>query len=50
MNLFNFSKTGGFFVEAGAYDGVIVSNTLLMEAMYGWTGECHEFLCTYHVC
>ena len=29
MKLYNFSKTEGFFIEAGAYDGVAVSNTLL---------------------
>ena len=39
MKLYNFTKTEGFFFEAGAYDGVVVSNTLLMETMYNWTGK-----------
>ena len=32
----------GYFVEAGALDGVQVSNTLLLEESYGWTGICVE--------
>ena len=39
MKLYNFNKTEGFFVEAGAYDGVTASNTLLMETRYGWSGD-----------
>ncbi len=31
-------KRGGFFVEAGAGDGLWISNTLLLEREYGWTG------------
>ena len=39
MDLFyNQSKTNGFFFEAGAYDGVIASNTLLFETRRNWTG------------
>ena len=38
MKLMNFTKKNGFFIEAGAYDGVVASNTLLMEVMYDWTG------------
>ena len=34
----NKSKTNGFFFEAGAYDGVVASNTLLFETRYNWTG------------
>ena len=28
----------GFFIEAGAYDGEIGSNTLLFELEHNWTG------------
>jgi FkbM family methyltransferase len=31
-------KRGGYFVEAGAGDGLWISNTLLLERQYGWTG------------
>jgi FkbM family methyltransferase len=31
-------KRNGFFVEAGAGDGRWISNTLLLELRYGWTG------------
>jgi hypothetical protein len=30
--------TGGFFVESGAFDGVVFSNTLFFEASRNWTG------------
>lgn len=33
---------GGFFLDSGASDGVRVSNTLLLERCYGWTGICVE--------
>lgn len=33
--------TNGYFVEVGAYDGINMSNTLLMEQM-GWSGLCIE--------
>ena len=31
-------KNGGVFIEFGAYDGVIFSNTHLLEKQFGWTG------------
>jgi FkbM family methyltransferase len=31
-------KRNGFFVEAGAGDGLWISNTLLLERRYGWNG------------
>jgi len=33
---------GGFFLDSGASDGVSGSNTLLLEAGYGWRGICVE--------
>jgi len=35
-------KRNGFFVEAGAGDGLYISNTLLLERQYGWTGVLVE--------
>ena len=35
--LLNF-KRNGIFIEAGAYDGEIHSNTLQLELKYNWTG------------
>jgi len=31
-------KNSGVFIEFGAYDGVIFSNTHLLEKQFGWTG------------
>jgi FkbM family methyltransferase len=35
-------KIGGFFVDAGAFNGVRFSNTYLLEKKYGWKGVCIE--------
>jgi len=35
-------KEGGTFVEVGANDGVLLSNTKMLEEFYGWKGVCIE--------
>ena len=35
-------KRGGYFVEFGACDGLLYSNSLLLERSYGWTGIVAE--------
>ena len=35
-------KNDGFFVDIGAFDGVELSNTFILEKEYGWNGICLE--------
>ena len=37
-------KKNGYFVEIGAYDGITISNTYLLEKCYEWKGICVEAL------
>jgi hypothetical protein len=36
------NKYNGYFVDIGASDGIIYSNTYLLEKRYGWKGICVE--------
>lgn len=36
------NKKGGFFLDIGAYDGKVFSNTLYLEKELGWKGICIE--------
>jgi FkbM family methyltransferase len=35
-------KKNGYFIEIGAYDGISMSNTYLLEKNYQWNGICIE--------
>ena len=39
--IFNY-KTGGYFVDLAATDGVTINNTLLLERKLNWDGICIE--------
>jgi FkbM family methyltransferase len=41
-------KRNGFFVEFGATNGMTLSNTLLLERQYGWSGILAEPAKTWH--
>jgi len=41
-------KRNGFFVEFGASDGLLFSNTALLEREFGWTGILAEPAKLYH--
>lgn len=35
-------KSHGFFVDLGAHDGILLSNTYILEKRYNWSGICIE--------
>ena len=35
-------KTGGYFIDVGAWDGIDISNTYMFEKHLGWNGICIE--------
>ncbi len=37
-----FGKRNGFFVDVGAYDGLLISNTYFFEKILKWSGLCIE--------
>jgi FkbM family methyltransferase len=41
LSFYNY-KPDGFFVDIGAYDGIALSNTYVLESSYNWKGICVE--------
>jgi hypothetical protein len=41
LRFYNYKKNG-FFIEIGASDGILLSNTYLLERNYNWRGICVE--------
>ena len=39
MSLLASDRSNGFYIEAGAFDGEYLTNTILFERMRNWTGE-----------
>jgi len=35
-------KKNGYFLDIGAYNGILFSNTYILESRYGWSGICVE--------
>ena len=48
LDLFGF-KSNGIFIEAGACDGILNSNTFLLEKNYEWTGLLVEPISEYYL-
>jgi len=46
--IYSHFKKGGFFVEFGATNGVILSNTYMLEKYYDWTGILAEPARVWH--
>ena len=40
------SRRDGYFIEVGAYDGIYLSNTYMLEKQFNWNGICIEPLPT----
>lgn len=38
----NGHKSDGYFVDVGAFDGIVFSNTYALEKYYNWSGICIE--------
>lgn len=36
------AKESGYFLDFGAFDGVTISNTYMLEVVHGWSGICVE--------